>query len=142
MNGNYLTQRLAAIGITEAANTCQGFQTFGSYHYPIVNDEYYNLTNEQKERLKPSPFDNILFTYSDIWGQKVYYKSKEAKWTKTVQRIRYHEENRFEFWDQATGNIKRSPKYHTARGGKVSAFFNGLYAYYIKPLQELSLIHI
>lgn len=40
MNGNYLTQRLTVIGSTNAKNTCHGFQTFGSYHYPIVKDEY------------------------------------------------------------------------------------------------------
>ena len=138
-NGNYLNQRLKNLNITQADNNCQGFQTFTSYHYRILKDEYYNLTNKEKERLYKSPFDNILFTYSDIWGERIFYKAKGVKWTKTVERIRYHENNRFDKWNAEKGILERSAKYHTAKGGKVAAFFNGIYAYYIKPLQEQGL---
>ena len=138
-NGNYLNQRLQTLNIQDQDNQCQGFQTFTSYHYRILKDEYYNLTNQEKERLYKSPFDNILFTYSDILGERIFYKAKGVKWTKTVERIRYHEQNRWDNWDEESQQFKRSPKYHTAKGGKIAAFFNGIYTYYIKPLQEQGL---
>jgi len=135
MNNKYLTQRLQALSITEEDNTCQGFSTFSAHPYYIVKDEYYNLTNKELERFRPSPFDNILFSYSTIWGKRIFYRTKTSKWQKTVERIRYNEKNRYEFWDRDTNKIKRLHKYHTQKGGKAFAFFNGLYAYYIKPLQ-------
>jgi len=72
MNGNYLSKRLSDTGIA-----CDGFNTFESHYYCIRLVEYYKLTNKEIEELKKTPFDNILFRYSTIFGK--YHRAKGDK---------------------------------------------------------------
>lgn len=137
--GKYLNQRLTALGITDIDNKCKGFNTFESHCYSIFVDEYYNLTNKEREELRTTPFDNILISYSTIWGFKKTYHLKGVKWYKNAERIRYNENNRFDVWNPHKNKQERSPKYRTTKGGKNVPFFNGLYSFFIKPLKDKGL---
>lgn len=134
--GAYLVKRFSVPDITDAENRCNGFNTFESHYYYHLKDEYYNLTNEQRANIRPFIYDNILFTYSSIWGKQLFDDTGANEWTRNVQRIRYNENNRFEFFDDSKQKNVLSPKYRTAKGGANFPFLNGIYAYYVKPLLE------
>lgn len=134
--GAFLRERLKAPDITHTENLCNGFSTFESHYYYYLVNEYYNLSNEKKDNLRPSNFDNILINYSTIWGKQIIYTPTGNEWSVTAHRIRYNENNRFTFFDDSKQKNVLSPKYRTAKGGANFPFLNGIYAYYIKPLLE------
>ena len=133
-SGAYLISRLEPLCITENENRCNGFQTFESYYLPVLDAEMWNMSEQERARFSPMPYDNILITYSTLWGNKLSYKPKGQKWTVLSQRIRYNENNRFQIYNNSKRKTELSAKYRSAKGSENKPFFNGLFTYYIKPL--------
>lgn len=133
-NGPYLISRLKPPRITDNENRCNGFQTFESYYMPVLDAEMWNMSEQERARFRPMPYDNILITYSTLWGNKLSYKPKGQKWTILSQRIRYNDDNRFPIFNDSKRKTELSAKYRSAKGSKNKPFFNGLFSYYIKPL--------
>lgn len=132
----YTQSRLAELGISADENTCHSFKTFDSYYLFHLNSELYGKSKRERERLYAfaSPYDNILISYSTIWGRVLSYTPKGNQWDVATQRIRYHEKNRFENPNQITGKVDKLPKYRSSKNSENKPFFNGIYAYFVKPL--------
>ena len=87
----------------------------------------WNMSAQERSKFRPMPYDNILITYSSLWGNKLSYKPKGQKWTVLSQRIRYNENNRFQIYNESKRKTELSAKYRSAKGSENKPFFNGLF---------------
>lgn len=154
----YTQQRLRELGISKTENQLtNGQASFQAYYYNRTEDEVRYLSQKEIDLhlAQKRKHDNILIRYANIWGEplrhrsnsnceltgNIYYQEPDhqtngRKWATPVLRLRIHEKNRYPIKNIAEDCWKISPKYRTPKNSRIDIFFNGIYQYYIRPLQQ------